>query len=73
MNEDKLQLLAEIEGYEDSMELLEANVIDSVVPGICSTPGCDYSTGVEPDQSRGWCEECQKGTVISCLVLAEII
>lgn len=70
---DKLELLAEIEGYPDSMTLLEENAIDSVVPGICVNDDCEYSEGVEPDQDAGWCEECQTGSVKSCLILAEVI
>ncbi len=71
--EAKLQRLAEIEGFTDVMELLEANAFDSVVPGICMNDDCDYSDGVEPDSDSGWCENCNANTVKSCLVLAEII
>ncbi len=69
----KLERLAEIEGFGDVMEMLEDAVTDSVVPGICTNPDCDYSTSVEPDQAHGWCEECSEGTVKSVLLLAEII
>jgi hypothetical protein len=54
---DKLQALADSEGYDDADELLEANSSDSVVPGICTNPNCDYTTEVEPDQDRGHCPE----------------
>ncbi len=70
---DKLEKLAEIEGFEDSFEMLEAYHIDSVVPGICSNPDCDYTCDTEPDQTKGWCEECNKGTVVSCMILAGIM
>lgn len=69
----KLQTLAEIEGYPTGEDLLEAFITDSVVPGICKKPDCDYSCEVEPDQTQGWCEECEAGTVVSCMVLAGII
>jgi len=68
----KLEKLAEIEGLTVD-ELLEKATFDSVVPGICTNKDCDYSTEVEPDQGRGWCEECQKNTVKSALMLAGII
>ena len=68
----KLKTLARIEGM-DEIALLEAATFDSVAHGICKTPGCDYTTTVEPDQDRGWCEECNAGTVVSCLVLAGVI
>jgi hypothetical protein len=72
----KLPILAKIEGFDSVMDLLEACAHDSVVPGICKypdNPDCNYSTGVEPDQRQGWCEECGKGTVKSALVLAGLI
>ena len=69
----KLNTLARDEGFETIMEFLEAYGTDSVVPGICVRPDCNYSVGVEPDQDRGWCEECSAGTVKSGLILAGII
>ena len=69
----KLQTLVELEGYSDEMELLEAATFDSVCPGICTNEGCEYTTEVEPDQGRGWCEECETHTVSSALMLAGII
>lgn len=69
----KLAKLAEIEGFANPDELIAASVHDSVSPGICSRSGCDYSCEVEPDQDRGWCEECRAQTVQSALVLAELI
>lgn len=70
---NKLRDLAELAGFKDTQELLEECSHDSVVLGICLEPGCSYVTDVEPDQANGWCEECQKNTVASCLVLAGII
>ena len=69
----KLETLASIEGYEDSMDMLLARGVDSVVPAICINPGCNYTTGMEPDQDQGFCEHCETNTVQSCLVLAGII
>jgi hypothetical protein len=66
-----LRDLAEAEGYDDPWDLIEDNHIDSVVPAICTE--CGYTTGMEPDQSRGWCEDCGNNTVVSCLILAEVI
>lgn len=72
-NSEKLQALAEIEGFDDYMDLLDEYSIDSVCPGICTNEGCDYSCEVEPDNSSGWCEECESNTVASAMVLAGII
>ena len=35
--------------------------------------GCDYTTGMEPDQDEGYCEACGGNTVTSALVLAGLI
>jgi hypothetical protein len=69
----KLKQLIEAEGYDTLEQFLEDNAHDSVVPGICLTETCDYTTGVEPDQDKGWCECCCDDTVASGLVLAGII
>jgi hypothetical protein len=69
----KLEKLAEIEGYPDVEALLQDTVTDSVSPGICCRPGCDYTTEVEPDQRHGWCEACGAPAVRSALILAELV
>jgi len=68
----KLQQLADIAGME-IMEMLEAATFDSIAHSICMNPDCEYTTMMEPDQDRGWCENCQTNTVKSCLVLAGIL
>lgn len=70
---NKLEQLIDIEGYASSEEFLKENVHDSVCPGICMNDGCDYTTIVEPDQDRGWCEACETNTVKSGIMLAGII
>ena len=69
----KLQKLLEIEGYTNRTELLTANIIDSVCPAICMNEGCNYVCEMEPDQDRGWCEECHTNSMKSALVLAGVI
>lgn len=71
-NQEKLNKLAEVEG-KDVMEMFEEATFDSVAFGICTNDGCDYTTTVEPDQSRGYCEVCESHTVKSCLILAGMI
>lgn len=63
----------EQEGFEDELEFLQEISFDSICPGICRNPNCDYSTEVEPDQHGGWCEECNTQTVQSALVLKGMI
>lgn len=71
--QSKLETLADIEGYADIMDLLEAVSTDSVCPGICMNKDCDYTAEVEPDSTSGWCEECSTQTVKSALILAGVI
>ena len=66
---DKLKTLAEIEGFSTVDALIQHWHIDSVCPGICGRPNCEYSTNVEPDSRSGWCEECSAGTIISAIEL----
>jgi hypothetical protein len=54
-------------------ELLEEYGNDSVVPGICMNPECDYTGEFEPDQREGWCGVCETNTVASLLVLLGVI
>jgi len=68
----KLTELAELEGMSEE-ELLEEATYDSIAKGICTNPGCNYTTNVEPDQDTGHCENCGTKTVASCLVLASLI
>ena len=62
--------LAESEGLSEE-ELFAQATFDSIAPGICLA--CGYTTTVEPDQDKGYCEVCRANTVQSCLVLANII
>ena len=73
---DKLTTLLDAEGYavEDKACLIEEIVMmDSDCPGICMTEGCDYTAYYEQDQTEGYCELCDKGTVTSLLVLVGIM
>jgi hypothetical protein len=54
-------------------DMLEMSVFDGLAPAICMNPGCDYSIEMEPDQDRGWCEECGTNSVKSIAVLMGII
>ena len=58
-------------GYDDDLAMLEDFITDSLVPGVCKV--CKFSTEVEPDQERGWCDDCGTTTVVSIMVLADII
>ena len=66
-----MQELMEAEGFDDEMAFLEEFALDSVVPGICKE--CGYTASYEPDQDKGWCEDCNKGTVVSALILSDIM
>lgn len=70
---NKSQTLAEDWGYTDPTSLIEDYVFDSIAPGICMEPGCDYSTEVEQDQTIGWCESCGTNSVKSAFILEGVI
>lgn len=69
---NKLRILASAYGMS-IREMLEQGMMDGVCAAICTAPDCDYTTDMEPDQTRGWCEVCNKNTVASALVLAGVI
>lgn len=69
----KLSKLAEIEGFADPLDMVEAYADDTLVPAICMKPGCGYTCFYEPDSREGYCEACGSQSVVSCLVLAGVI
>jgi hypothetical protein len=69
----KLAKLIEIEGYNTVEGLLQAVLGDSVSPAICMNEGCDYTCEMEPDQRRGWCDECRTNSMKAAPVLAGLI
>jgi hypothetical protein len=73
LSHPKLKKLAAVEGYDDITEFLIRACDDSVCPSICMNEDCDHTTGMEPDQRRGWCDECQATTMKSALILADVI
>ena len=76
MRRAKLAKLIELEGFEDESALYAAAMSDTVCPAICCNPDdpdCDCTAEMEPDQDRGWCEMCERGTLGSGLVLRGII
>jgi hypothetical protein len=69
----KLATLCKAQGFSDLTEFLTASMADSICPAICMTDGCDYVADMESDQEEGYCEACGSNTVVSALVLAELI
>ena len=69
----KLAKLIEIEGFENVEALLQAVLGDSVSPAICMNEGCVYTCEMEPDQRRGWCDECRTNSMKAAPVLAGLI
>jgi len=58
---------AEQEQYDDCLALWS----DDACEGICAE--CDEVWPSEPDADSNWCAECHQSTVISGLVLAEVL
>ncbi len=69
----KLRQLMKLEGYANMEQLMEAATFDVVTPAICIQPECVYTGDMEPDQDGGFCEACGHQTVVSALVLAQVI
>lgn len=58
---------------EDITEVILENEMDSVYEGFCTNDGCEYTTDVEPDCQKGYCENCDTNTVVSILIAAGMI
>ena len=69
----KSQILAQEYGFDDVNEFMLDVGLDSSVPAICTNKDCNYTTEMEPDQDRGWCEGCNRNTVKSILILEGLI
>ena len=69
----KLVKVCEAEGFATVDDLVALSVADSVCPAICMTEGCDHIAPMESDQEEGYCEVCGGNTLVSVLVLAELI
>ena len=69
MKQRKIDQLASLwgESVEDLLKLAEGS---HFVPAICTTDGCDFIMEVKASrQTEGYCEVCQKNTVVSLFVL----
>ena len=69
----KLRTLTEDWGYESTLDLMTDYIHEGLMPAICMNKGCDYSTEMEPDQDRGWCENCSTNSLSSAAILLGII
>ena len=69
----KIETLVKHWGFKSEKEYIEGSMFSSIVGGICNNPDCDYTTDVEPDQDRGYCEICGTRTVKSGLILTGIL
>lgn len=73
MKASKLLTACEAEGLASIDDLSALMVADSVCPAICMTEGCDHVAPMESDQEEGYCEKCGGNTMVSVLVLADLI
>lgn len=70
-NRPLVEKIAKQSDYPNVEAFLEAECMDSVVPGICEI--CEETTDVEPDCDSGYCECCDSNSVKSPLVLMGFI
>ncbi len=73
MKASKLMKVCEAEDFATIDDLIALSVADNVCPAICMTESCDYVAPMESDQEEGYCEKCGGNTMISVLVLADLI
>lgn len=66
-----LEYLLAAEGYDNQTDFAEDMIFDSICPGICRK--CQAVMDCEPDATKNWCDECNKNTVVSGLVLMGLI
>ena len=70
---DKLKTLLGLYDYENTDDFAHHYITDSIVPGICMNDGCEATYDYEPDQTEGWCDECETNSVKSGFILMGII
>jgi hypothetical protein len=67
-----LRKIADSEGFDKILDLLEHAVHECVSPGICLA--CDgVTTSHEPDACKNYCELCGANRVVAAPVLAGIL
>jgi hypothetical protein len=73
LSNEKLKKLLEVGGFADDLAFMQAALSDAVCLAICMNSDCSYTEDLEPDQTRGWCPECQTNSMKSGLILAGVI
>jgi hypothetical protein len=69
--QELIHKVADYLGMEEAA-ILEAAATGDECPGICLK--CEAVVDdIEPDQDRGWCEDCGKNRIVSVLRLAGLI
>lgn len=64
-----LQEFIDMEYSGDTEACMQELMFESVVPAICTNPGCDYTDDLEPDARNVTCPECGTKTVQSVVEL----
>lgn len=70
---NKLNQLANSWGYDNPEDMMMDYIFDSSHPAICMNKDCVCSTEMEPDQDRGWCDDCEANTLVSAGILMGIV
>jgi hypothetical protein len=60
-DQELVERVMEEEGFDDSLELMEHCIYESVVPSICTECGT-VGSGCEPDARKYRCESCGEMT-----------
>ena len=68
--DDKLAEICQLEDCEDLIELIDNGLEDTA---ICMNVDCDYIETMEPDQTEGWCPECNENSMVAAMILGGLI
>ncbi len=69
---EAIKLIEDIEG-KDSLDIVEDAIMDSTIVGICMNNDCEFTAEYEHDQNKGFCEDCETGSVESLMLLLVLI
>jgi len=71
-NFEALKNLADAEGYDTTIQMLEDLMNDRTILHNAICMNCGVRDRMEPDQDKGYCSECGKNDVKHAFILAGI-
>lgn len=69
--QDKLEQLLEVKGYDDDLDsFIDDMDISQGTVGICMNEGCEYTELLDPGEIESYCPNCEEYSVRSGWALA---